>query len=82
MMAVPDCILTKVKLELTDGNYTKAAVKENAVRYNDVFDGVDVQYTLNALGMKEDIILNKYVDKSSLILIRFINIQQQRPKTE
>ena len=55
----------KVKLELTDGNYTKAAVKENAVRYNDVFDGVDVQYTLNALGMKEDIILNKYVDKSS-----------------
>lgn len=55
----------KVKLKPSEGNYEKSAVKENAILYNDVFDGIDIQYTLNALGMKEDIILNKYVDKTS-----------------
>lgn len=54
----------KVKLTPTEGSYDKSAVKENAVLYNDVFDGIDIQYTVNALGMKEDIILNKLVDKN------------------
>ena len=52
----------KVKLSPLNGNYSKHTTKENAILYNDVFDGIDVQYTLSALGMKEDIILNKYVD--------------------
>lgn len=55
----------KVKMTPTEGSYDKPAVKENAILYNDVFDGIDVQYTVNALGMKEDIILNKCVDKSA-----------------
>ena len=55
----------KVKLKPQDGDYSKSAVKENAILYNDVFDGIDIQYTVNALGMKEDIILNKYVSKNA-----------------
>ena len=47
------------------GDYSKSAVLENAILYNDVYDGVDVQYTLHELGLKEDIILNKYVDLTS-----------------
>ena len=56
---------TKVDLIPTEGDYSKAAVKENAILYNDVYDGIDVQYTIHELGLKEDIILNKHVDKSS-----------------
>ena len=54
----------KIKLTPKDGNFEKSATKENAVLYNDVFDGIDIQYTVNALGLKEDIIFNKYVDKN------------------
>ncbi len=41
-----------------DGNYTKEAVSENAIRYNDVYENVDVQYTVQPNGLKQDIILN------------------------
>lgn len=55
----------KVNLIPTEGNYSKSAVKENAILYNDVYDGIDIQYTVNELGLKEDIILNKYVEKNT-----------------
>lgn len=57
----------KIKLSPLEGDYSKSATKENAILYNDVFDGIDVQYTVNALGMKEDIILNKCVDKNTFV---------------
>ena len=55
----------KVTLSPISGDYSKSAVLENAILYNDVYDGVDVQYTLHELGLKEDIILNKYVELTS-----------------
>lgn len=54
----------KVDLIPTEGDYSKSAVKENAILYNDVYDGIDIQYTVTELGLKEDIILNKYVEKN------------------
>ena len=56
---------TKVDLIPLEGDYSKSAVKENAILYNDVYDGIDVQYTIHELGLKEDIILNKHTDKFS-----------------
>ncbi len=55
----------KITMTPVDGDYSKSATLENAILYNDVFDGVDVQYSLYELGLKEDIILNKYVDLTS-----------------
>lgn len=55
----------KVEMIPLDGDYSKTAVKENAILYNNVFDGIDIQYTVNELGLKEDIILNKFVEKNS-----------------
>lgn len=53
----------KVDLIPVEGDYTRSAVKENAIRYNDVYEGIDVQYTVHELGLKEDIILNTWTDK-------------------
>ena len=39
------------------GDFTHPAALENAVRYNDVFPGIDVQYTAQEWMVKEDIIL-------------------------
>ena len=41
-----------------EGDFTHPSSLENAVRYNEVFPGVDVQYTAQELMVKEDIILN------------------------
>ena len=40
-----------------EGDYSKEVVKDNAILYNNVFENIDVQYTLTELGYKEDIIL-------------------------
>ena len=40
-----------------EGTYTKAVASENAIRYNNVFEGIDVQYTVLEYLVKEDIIL-------------------------
>lgn len=48
-----------------DGNYTKEAVSENAIRYNDVYENVDVQYTVQPNGLKQDIILNAPQERNS-----------------
>lgn len=47
----------------TEGDFSRGAAYENAILYNDVFEGIDYQYTVNADNVKEDIILNYYVDK-------------------
>jgi len=47
-----------------EGDYTKEVVEDNAILYNNVFENIDVQYTLNELGYKEDIILRAPVEVS------------------
>lgn len=48
-----------------DGDYSAYSAVDNSIRYNNVFDGVDVQYTVGTLGVNEYIILNKYVERNS-----------------
>lgn len=36
----------KVSLIPVEGDYSKYVIVDNAVRYNDVYDGIDVQYTV------------------------------------
>lgn len=43
------------------GELKNGVVKENAIRYNNIMDGVDLQYTANGNNVKEDIIINKPV---------------------
>ena len=52
------------KLELipTEGDFLHSVVLENAIRYNNVFDGIDYQYTSLNMSLKEDIILNKQTE--------------------
>lgn len=48
-----------------DGIYENAAVLENAILYNEVFEHVDVQYTVKGNRIKEDIILKEPGEKNS-----------------
>ena len=45
------------------GDYSKSLVADNAIRYSNVFDNIDVQYTILGGNVKEDIIL---LDKSDV----------------
>ena len=47
-----------MRLVPLEGDFTHPSSLENAVRYNEVFPDVDVQYTAQELMVKEDIILN------------------------
>ena len=40
-----------------EGDYSQSMADENAVRYSNVFDGIDIQYTVIGDRVKEDIIL-------------------------
>ncbi|MCC8023390.1 MAG: DNRLRE domain-containing protein, partial [Clostridiales bacterium] len=53
----------KATLELVPqfGALANSVVTENAIRYNNVADGVDLQYTVHGDALKEDIILNRPV---------------------
>ena len=55
----------KVGLTPVEGNYDTYLVVDDAVRYNNVFDGIDVQYTVGKQGVSEDIILTKEVEKNT-----------------
>lgn len=44
-------------LKPLEGDYDKSAVSENAIRYNEVFENIDVQYAAEPNGVKQDIIL-------------------------
>ena len=48
---------TAVQMETFGGDFSRESVSQNAVRYNDVYSNVDIQYTVTNAGMKEDIIL-------------------------
>ena len=43
-----------------DGNYGNATIQEQALLYNQVQEQIDVQYTVESTGLKEDIILNEW----------------------
>lgn len=47
-----------------EGDYSRSASKENAVRFSSVFPGVDVQYTMLNDTVKEDIILLEPQEKN------------------
>lgn len=53
-----------VTLYPTEGDYSKAAVKDNAILYNQVYENINIQYTVDTFGVKEDIILNERTDKN------------------
>ncbi len=55
----------KVGLTPVEGNYDTYLVVDDAVRYSNVFDGIDVQYTVGKQGVSEDIILTKEVEKNA-----------------
>lgn len=54
----------KIELIPVEGDFSNSVVQENAIRYNNVLDSIDYQYTMFNTALKEDIILNKYVDKN------------------
>ncbi|MCO1604046.1 DNRLRE domain-containing protein [Desulfosporosinus nitroreducens] len=56
----------KARLELipVEGDFSRSAVKENAILYNDVFPGIDYSYTVLNTNVKEDIILNNQTDRT------------------
>lgn len=55
----------KIELIPAGGDYSHSAVKENAILYNQVYDGIDVQYTVLDDSVKEDIILRKQTEQTS-----------------
>ena len=48
-----------------EGDFTKSLTAENAIRYNDVFPGIDYQYTVLGESLKEDIILLEETDRNT-----------------
>ena len=58
----------EIKIVPVTGNYSKSKVLDNAIRYSNVFDNIDVQYTIIDGNVKEDIIL---LDKSEINLFSY-----------
>ena len=54
-----------VELFPIEGDFSNTVVKENAILYNEVFPGIDYQYTILGNSLKEDIILRKEVEQLS-----------------
>ncbi len=48
-----------------EGDYSHAIAEENALRYNQVFDNIDIQYTVQETGVKEDVILLAPTERNS-----------------
>lgn len=48
-----------------EGDYSHGVAEKNAIRYNQVLEGVDVQYTIQDTGVKEDIILHAPTGQNS-----------------
>jgi|GEM_PF-1697233 len=55
----------KIEIIPLFGTLANGVVQGNAIRYNSVAQGVDLQYTATGIGVKEDIILNRPVDLTS-----------------
>lgn len=54
----------RIEIVPLGGDYTHSAVKGNAILYNQVYEGVDVQYTVIDHNIKEDIVLNKPIESA------------------
>ncbi len=54
-----------IELIPLDGDFSKPATSENAILYNDVFGGIDYQYTVLGDLIKEDIVLNRNVERNT-----------------
>ncbi|MCI8597458.1 MAG: hypothetical protein HFJ10_03305 [Lachnospiraceae bacterium] len=55
----------RLELVPAEGDYSHSIPEENAIRYNQIFDGIDVQYTVKESSVKEDIILLKPSERNS-----------------
>lgn len=56
-------------LEPAEGDYGRPAVSENAIRYNGVFENIDIQYTIQPNGMKQDIILMAPQERTEFVYL-------------
>lgn len=54
-----------VSLAPLEGDFSRPVVEENAIRFNDVLDGIDIQYTAKEMVLKEDIILLRPVERNA-----------------
>ena len=61
-IANEDALIT---LYPSEGIFTNGLARDNAIRYSDVFPGVDYQYTVLGNSVKEDIILLERGEKNS-----------------
>lgn len=55
----------RIEIVPLQGDYSHSMAKDNAILYNQVYDGIDVQYTVLDTSIKEDIVLQKPVDKEN-----------------
>ena len=56
---------TRIGIIPVDGDYTHSVIKDNAILYNGVYEGADVQYTVLDSSIKEDIVLQQPTDKET-----------------
>ncbi len=61
-IANDEAVITLFPME---GDFTGGVARDNAIRYSDVFPGVDYQYTVLGNSVKEDIILLERGEKNS-----------------
>lgn len=54
-----------VELTPIGGDFSHSVASDNAIIYNNVYDGIDYQYTILGDMVKEDIVLNRPVDLSN-----------------
>lgn len=57
---------TRIGIIPVDGDYTHSVIKDNAILYNEVYEGADVQYTVLDSSIKEDIVLQQPTDRDWL----------------
>ena len=53
----------QIELIPTEGEFNESIAEENAIRYSNVFPGIDYQYTMTGNSLKEDIVLLEPVDR-------------------
>lgn len=56
---------SQIILYPAEGSFVSSIVRGNAIRYNNVFEGIDYQYTVLGNSVKEDIILLERGEKNS-----------------
>lgn len=54
----------QIEIVPMSGDYSHSVVKDNAILYNQVYDGIDVQYTVLDDNIKEDIVLHKATEQT------------------